>query len=633
MGHAETETSVDGDGGHVRHYKYGVWDVYLQDEPRRTFLPSSWREQWDDYASAIENLPYLWRTIRDVSRTCGYWLLVHALGTVAQSLLPALSLWYSGQVLAVVQTAVDHRTVDKRLLLQSAGGHFLCDLALGLLSALLVTSSNRLNERIARHYDVYLFHAEARLDVPTYTDGVVQAQVDAASAPLANSVAWQAIDSCFHSVSVGLQAVSEALVLLGVLWGQRDGMLLAVLILLTRYTPWINSRSIIGSCKHWSATIHNKDFLRMKGLRLAISEYVYRQEIVAGSLTDRMTTQYREAVDRVGDLASTYWSFLTISRGGYTMLRRILEKPLHQLPQVAFALRAAQYPASIPVSLVSLNLIQNSAGTFIEKIRTLRYQAQSLSRNMSNLQKLYEVGNIPNQVLDGEKPFPEDSKTVRFGIGVEFRNVSFKYPGTEEYALRNASFKLEPGQLCVVVGANGSGKSTILKLVARLHDATDGEILIDGIDIKTLKLADLRRAMAILFQDYTHFPLSVGENIALGDPDATHNEEQIREAARLGGAEEVINRLPDGWETYLERPVSNLYSTHALPGDAKPPTHDAIRTPRRIHLSGGEMQRLALSRTFMRFAVGPASTDIGLLMFDEPSASLDPTAEHGSFFS
>lgn len=89
------------------------------------------------------------------------------------------------------------------------------------------------------------------------------------------------------------------------------------------------------------------------------------------------------------------------------------------------------------------------------------------------------------------------------------RNVSFRYPGSEQYALRDVSFKLSAGQLCVIVGANGSGKSTILKLVARLYDAEEGQILLDGHDIRTLRLYDLRQAISVLFQDYTHFPLSV----------------------------------------------------------------------------------------------------------------------------
>jgi len=213
--------------------------------------------------------------------------------------------------------------------------------------------------------------------------------------------------------------------------------------------------------------------------------------------------------------------------------------------------------------------------------------------------------------------------------------VSFKYPGSEKYALRDISFRVEQGQLCVILGTNGSGKSTILKLMARLYDPTEGTILIDGRDIKTLRMEDFRRAMAILFQDYTLFPLTIRENIALGDPTHAHDDAAVEKAVRLGGATELIARLPNGLDTYLERPVHDLYQ--GLPDGASifggKIDNDRLRgimgTPTDRALSGGEMQKLAVARTFMRSA--SEEQKVGLLLFDEPSASLDPAAEQDLF--
>ncbi|KAI0694490.1 hypothetical protein C8T65DRAFT_759402 [Cerioporus squamosus] len=221
-----------------------------------------------------------------------------------------------------------------------------------------------------------------------------------------------------------------------------------------------------------------------------------------------------------------------------------------------------------------------------------------------------------------------------------YRNVSFRYPGSEQYALQNISFKLSAGQLCVIVGANGSGKSTILKLVSRLYDPEDGQILLDGHDIRTLKLFDLRQAISVLFQDYTHFPLSIRDNIALGDPSNFRNDAHVEAAARLGGASGFIEKLPDGYDTYIERPVRDYFSgipegTKTLFGRSI--DYSAVRVAGGMAartggttLSGGQMQRLAVSRTFMRSVVSE-DAKVGLLLFDEPSASLDPTAEHDLF--
>lgn len=160
----------------------------------------------------------------------------------------------------------------------------------------------------------------------------------------------------------------------------------------------------------------------------------------------------------------------------------------------------------------------------------------------------------------------------------------------------------------------------MLKLILRLYDPTEGTILINDQDIRTLKLEDLRECVSVLFQDYTHFPLSVGwmpgiflhpsdfpqirDNIALGNPDCAHDSDKIREAARLGGAEDFVDRLSEGFDTYLDRPVRDYYSgipegTKSLFG--RPVNFGAIsqamggmRNFDSIHLSGGQMQRLAV---------------------------------------
>lgn len=186
----------------------------------------------------------------------------------------------------------------------------------------------------------------------------------------------------------------------------------------------------------------------------------------------------------------------------------------------------------------------------------------------------------------------------------------------------------------VIVGTNGSGKSTILKLVSRIYDPIEGTILIDNRDIKTLKLADLRDAMSILFQDYTHFPLSIHENIALGNPVLANDSDKVREAARLASAEEFIDDLPGRFNTYIKRSEDDHAREPITYGDSIDSSfthgtgghHDTISG-----LSGGQMQRLAVSRTFMRSFVSGSDSSVGMMLFDEPSASLDPKAEHDLF--
>lgn len=159
----------------------------------------------------------------------------------------------------------------------------------------------------------------------------------------------------------------------------------------------------------------------------------------------------------------------------------------------------------------------------------------------------------------------------------------------------------------------------MLKLILRLYDPTEGAIFINDQDIRILKLADLRECISVLFQDYTHFPLTVssppsicppsdlpkiGDNIALGSPQCARDGDKVRAAARLGGAEDFVDKLPEGFDTYLDRPVRDYYSgipegTQSLFGrsvnfGAVSKAMGGVRSSGSVHLSGGQMQRLAV---------------------------------------
>ncbi|KAG8703496.1 hypothetical protein FRC09_004140, partial [Ceratobasidium sp. 395] len=173
---------------------------------------------------------------------------------------------------------------------------------------------------------------------------------------------------------------------------------------------------------------------------------------------------------------------------------------------------------------------------------------EGVSYSFQSIQNLYSIIDIPNQIPDA----PPESEPLKIandekikGLSIEFQNVSFKYPGTSKYVIRNMSFKIKSGQLCVIVGENGAAKSTSLKLVLRLYEVDEGTILIDGRDIRTIPLKSLRQCAAVLFQDFSNFPLSIRENIAMGSPAHAHDDERIQEAARLGGASEFVKTLPE----------------------------------------------------------------------------------------
>jgi ATP-binding cassette subfamily B protein len=185
--------------------------------------------------------------------------------------------------------------------------------------------------------------------------------------------------------------------------------------------------------------------------------------------------------------------------------------------------------------------------------------------------------------------------------GFEFRNVSFRYPGSDRYVLRDFNLIFAPGERIALIGENGQGKTTVVKLITRLYDVTEGQILLDGIDLRDYSIEDLHREIGVIFQDFMRYEMTARENIVVGRVDGNESLESIplaciEEAARKSQALQVIRKLPERYDQMLGR-----------------------RFERGVDLSTGEWQRMALARAYLR--------DAQLLILDEPTAALDAKSE------
>jgi ATP-binding cassette, subfamily B, bacterial MsbA len=251
---------------------------------------------------------------------------------------------------------------------------------------------------------------------------------------------------------------------------------------------------------------------------------------------------------------------------------------------------------SILMYLALFFMKQASVGEFVGYLTAaflLPKPIRQLSDANGDIQKGIAAAESLFDILDEPEESDEGTYQVeRSQGGLEFRNLSFRYQGANDLALRNISFKIEPGQTVALVGASGGGKSTLAGLVSRFYTHDMGEILLDGIEINTYKLANLRRQMALVSQQVTLFNDSIANNIAYGAL-STASRSAITLAATDAYAMEFINKLDLGLDTEIGE--------------------------NGVKLSGGQRQRLALARALLK--------DAPILILDEATSALDTESE------
>jgi len=265
---------------------------------------------------------------------------------------------------------------------------------------------------------------------------------------------------------------------------------------------------------------------------------------------------------------------------------------------VIFAIAYLHLPSALTgvLSVGSFTLLVNMMGQLGGRAGTMMTHFGEMYEDNLYIDQYFDVLELPKLIKEVKKPvvFEEISPPK-----IEFKNVFFRYPKTEPMVLKDVSFMVNPGENIAFVGPNGAGKSTIIKLICRFYDVTEGEVLINEVNIKKLKLSNWYRFMGTLFQDFAPYHFTARDNIALGDPEK-RDEDLIREAAARSGAYEFIKKLPKGFDQMLGREFEEGRE-----------------------LSIGQWQKLAIARAFYREAP--------LLILDEPTSAIDAEAEYEIF--
>jgi len=454
-------------------------------------------------------------------------------------------------------------------------------LANSLLQTLQTVTQQALQELTGDHVQLTIMEHANRLDLaffeePKFYDTLQEAQREASQRPLGM------VQQVFNIVRSLITFLSMVALM------ARLGWIVAAVALIAPVPSFIASTRY-GWRGYWLARRQSSDRRLMIYFADLLTKDTYHKEIRLFGLGEHFTDRWKVIADRF------YREHLALLTRRSAM--GFLWGSLTTLVTSGTFLYVALQAIARRLTLGDLTLYTQAVGNVQSSFQGILGGISSLYEGGLYLNNLFEFLDYEPKIRDRANAVP---LVFPLREGIEFRDVSFTYPGKDAPALRGVSFRVALDETVALVGQNGAGKTTVVKLLTRLYDPDEGQILVNGRDIREYTLASLHAAIGVIFQDYVTYFFSAGENIGVGRLADMGDRAQVEAAAARSGADAVIARLPSGYDTTLGRWFDEGFQ-----------------------LSGGEWQKVALARAFMR--------DAEVLILDEPTASLDARAEYEIF--
>ena len=549
-------------------------------QPNQTFkeqISSSWK----DASDALRNTPQAFKLVWQASKR--HTLINFSLIPLI-AVLPAAQSWVGKMIVDRILQAIDINA-DVQAGLQLVLPFVLFEFALLLVSTLLSSfqslSNNILRSLLTRHVNTLIIDKSISLDLQFYEDPVFYDNMQNAR---------RRADSSALAIVTSISQVAQQLI-----------TLISLVVLLVGFSPWLAVVVILAAVPNF---LSNSRFAEMAFRALTHRAPEARLlSYIENLLTSNETVKEIKLFGLGESLKQRYEDLFTQFLEEDTSIAR-----RNTYASLAWGMLSnlAYYGSYIWVIVRTITQAI-TLGDMTMFLSVFRQSQRAVQMLLENFSRLYENNLYLDNLLDFLKiepalEIPENGKIAPAPIleGVRFENVSFKYPGSEKFVLKNVNLFIKPGESIALVGLNGAGKTTLIKLLTRLYDPTEGRITLDGTDLRDFDLQSLHQRFGVIFQDFVRYQFSVKENIGFGQVEELENQERIEVAADKGGATEVIAELPEGYETVLGR-----------------------RWNRGHELSGGQWQKIALSRAFMRKAE--------VLILDEPTSALDAEAEYEIF--
>jgi ATP-binding cassette subfamily B protein len=535
------------------------------------------RSGWRERVAALRQVPtvlgFVWASGRTV-------VVLGVVARVVAALLPPALFWVSKLIVDnIYGILTTHQPVGSRLWWLVAM-EFVLAIVAGLIGRLIDYLDALLAGKYTHYISIRVMEHAAGLDLLAYENPVFYDRLERARV--------QATDRLYMIQAIGRliqQAITTITLSISIMVFSPWLLLLLVVGVIPAFVGETHF-AFIGYAKNFRQTPVRRqlDYLRtLGGSKEAAKEL--KLFGLKGFLTDRfriLSSQVYEEDVALARRKAISGSFLSAigTAGYYTAYIFAVWKTVTgvfsfgTLTLLANAIREA-----------SSNLQQ----TF-STLSTIADQALFLTDLVAFFEMRPKVTSKPN-ALPAPRPITR---------GFEFRNVSFQYPGSSRRVLQEFNLHLHPGERIALIGENGEGKTTIVKLLTRLYDPAEGQILLDGIDLREYDLEDLYREIGVIFQDFMRYEMTARENIGVGLIDQVSNMPLVEQSARKSLAHDVVQRLPARYDQMLGR-----------------------RFDGGVDLSGGEWQKLALARAYLR--------DAQVLVLDEPTSALDARSEYEVF--
>jgi ATP-binding cassette subfamily B protein len=533
----------------------------------------SWRERF----SALRNVPAVLRFVWESGRAV---VMFGLISRVISALLPPALFWVSKLIIDTIVQVVRTGQPQGHRLWWLVAAEFGLAVSAGILGRVIDYLDALLAGKYTNHVSVRVMEHAASLDLLAYEDPTFYDRLERARV--------QATDRLYM-----IQAIGRLI--------QQVITTITLSISIMVFSPWLLLLLIVGVIPaflgetHFAFLGYAKNFRQtpirrqLDYLRILGGSKEAAKELKLFGLKDFLTHRFE------GLSTQVYHEDVALAR------KKVL------MGSVLSAIGTAGYYTAFVFAVWKTVTGVFSLGSLVFLANAIRDASSNLQQTFSTLSTIADQALFLTDLI----AFFEMRPTIQskpnalpaprpIRQGFEFRNVSFRYPGSSRLVLNELNFHLRPGERVALIGENGEGKTTIVKLLTRLYDPAEGQVLLDGVDLREYDLEDLYREIGVIFQDFMRYEMTARENIAVGRIEQIENMDLLQESAHKSMADGVVAKLPAGYAQMLGR-----------------------RFDGGVDLSGGEWQKVALARAYLR--------DAQVLILDEPTSALDARSEYEVF--